>query len=94
MGRENRVPQIVYAPARTGETAARRKARHRSIFELTPPARIYDLSETGRTADLANLARERHRPVTVIQNLPDTPRPAPSPAPSKRNLGNPRRSTR
>ena len=67
---QNQIPQIVYAPDSAGETAARRDARHRSIFELTPPARIYDFSETGRTSDLANVARERHRPVTVIQNLP------------------------
>ena len=67
---ENQIPQIVYAPDPAGETAARRNARHQSIFELTPPTRIYDFSATGRTSDLANVARERHRPVTVIQNLP------------------------
>ena len=67
---QNQIPQIVYSPDPPGETAARRNARHRSIFELTPPARIYDFSETGRTSDIANVARERHRPVTVIQNLP------------------------
>lgn len=67
---QNQIPQIVYSPDPSGETAARREARHRSIFELTPPVRIYDFSETGRASDLANVARERHRPVTVIQNLP------------------------
>ena len=67
---QNQIPQIVYTPDPGGETTARRMARHQSIFDRTPPARIYDFSETGRTSDIANVARERHRPVTVIQNLP------------------------
>ena len=67
---QNQIPQIVYSPDPAGETVARRNARHQSIFELTPPARIYDFSESGRTSDLGNVARERHRPVTVIRNLP------------------------
>ena len=65
----NEVPQIIYAPDPAGETAARRKARHEAMFNITGPERIYDLSAAGHQSELADVARQRGRPVVTMQAI-------------------------
>ena len=67
----NDVPQIIYAPDPAGETAARRRARHEAIFTATSPERIYDLSVAGNHSELADIARQRNRPVVTMQAIAD-----------------------
>ena len=67
----NDVPQIVYAPDSAGETAAQRSARHEAIFNIAAPERIYDLSAAGNYSELADLARQRNRPVVTMQAIAD-----------------------
>ena len=67
----NDVPQIIYAPDPAGETAGQRSARHEAIFTVTAPERIYDLSAAGNHSELAELARQRNRPVVTMQAIAD-----------------------
>ena len=67
----NGVPQIVYAPDPAGETPGQRSARHEAIFTVTAPERIYDLSAAGNHSELAELARQRNRPVVTMQAVAD-----------------------
>ena len=67
----NDVPQIIYAPDPAGETAARRKARHEAIFNIAGPERIYDLSAAGSRSEVADVARQRNRPVVTMQAIAD-----------------------
>ena len=67
----NDVPQIIYTPDPAGETAGQRSARHEAIFTVTNPERIYDLSAAGNHSELADLARQRNRPVVTMQAIAD-----------------------
>lgn len=92
----NDVPQIIYAPDPAGETAARRKARHEAIFNITGPERIYDLSAAGNQSELADVARRRNRPVVTMQAIAHGPldvvpagtRHSFSPPPGRLDIGN------
>ncbi len=68
----NDVPQIVYAPDPAGETAGQRSARLEAIFTVTAPERIYDLSAAGHPSELADVARQRGRPVVTMQAITDS----------------------
>ena len=67
----NDIPQIIYAADPAGETAAQRSARHEAIFNITGPERIYDLSAAGNRSEVADVARQRNRPVVTMQAIAD-----------------------
>ena len=68
---QNGVPQIIYVPDPAGETAVQRSARHEAIFNITGPERIYDLSAAGNRSEVADVARQRGRPVVTMQAIAD-----------------------
>lgn len=61
--RGNDVPQIVCPAHPDGETAELRDARYEALIDATGPSRFYDLSTPDRPSRLAEIARQRHKPV-------------------------------
>ena len=76
--RKNDIPQISYPAHPDGETAELRATRYNALLDATQPARFYDLSTPDKPSQLAEIARQRHRPVIQQRILMErwTVRPA------------------
>ena len=61
--RKNDIPQITYPAHPDGETTELRDTRYNALLDATQPARFYDLSAPDQPSRLAEIARQRHRPV-------------------------------